>query len=153
VSASTTKRPKRLWVMVGMNVLVTAINLGTILYLLLGSSVPAAFAKTPISAISSAALPVILLTSSIFCLWGYRTAHAVTLTAALLFYGTVCAQHVAMLLAQDSNFTASVVLKLRAGVLRSLIEIGVNLWALLSPKTRSFFSASAIAPNYRLERP
>jgi hypothetical protein len=59
------------------------------------------------------------------------------LIAALVFYGSILLQNAYILgQAQDSIVPAN---KLLATVVRSGLEIAINLWALLSSKTRRYF--------------
>ena len=66
------------------------------------------------------------------------------LAAALAFYGSILVQNAIILgQVQDSLVPAN---KLIANVVRSGLEIAINLWALLSAKTRSYFSGALAAP-------
>ena len=142
-----TIRPRRLWVMAGVNVLITSFNIVAVLFLFFSPNVPAAFAKGPISVVSTSALSLVLMISSVYCAIGSRIARNVTIAAAVLFYGVILANHIAVLVDSGSEFPAPALLKLRAGVLRTLIELSITLWAVLSLKSRVYFATRPLPPN------
>lgn len=66
------------------------------------------------------------------------------LAAALAFYGSILVQNAYILSqVQDSVVPAS---KLTANIVRSGLEIAINLWALLSASTRRYFSGASAVP-------
>ena len=66
------------------------------------------------------------------------------LSAALVFYGSVLAQNSYLLIQAQELIVPTQ--KIVANVVRSGIEITINLWAVLSVKTRIFFRGAATTP-------
>ncbi len=144
MTAPQIKRPKRLWVAALMNILVGCLSLTMLIFLSTSSRVPSdmqlSAGTTAIAAITASFLVV----SSTMALLGRPRWRHIMLLAAVAFYGSIMVQNALLLAqAQDSLVPAS---KLTSHVVRSGLEIAINLWALLSLKTRQYFGRELAAP-------
>ncbi|MBP3984601.1 hypothetical protein J5837_09245, partial [Pseudoxanthomonas helianthi] len=136
------KRPKRLWVASLMNILVGCLSLAMLIFVTTSSRV----ATVQLSAGTAAMAAVtagFLVVSSVMALLGKPRWRRLMLLGALAFYGSVMVQSALLLAqAQDSLVPAS---KLISHVIRSGLELAINLWALLSLKTRQYFGRELAA--------
>jgi hypothetical protein len=141
-------RPKRLWVAAIMNILVAAISVAAVAFLLLSSNpnIPESTRpglSTTFLALGTAGL---LILASVLALLRIRFARWLMLAAALLFFGILGFQNLALLVSSGTSLPAEAAPKLWANVIRNTLEIAINVWALLSAKTGAFFLGSR--PNH-----
>src|SRR6185312_3799114 len=134
-------RPKRLWVASIMNILVATISVVAVAFLLLSSNpnIPASVRtglSTSLLALGTASL---LILASVLALLRVQFARWLMLAAALIFFGILGFQSLALLVSSGSSLPAEVAPKLWANVIRNTLEIAINAWALLSAKTGAFF--------------
>ncbi len=85
-----------------------------------------------------------LIISSALALLGKPRWRHLMLLAALAFYGSILVQN-ALLLAQSQGSLVPAS-KLTSHVFRSGLEIAINLWALLSLRTKQYFNRELAAP-------
>lgn len=139
------KRPKRLIVVVMMNVVLALFSIVALVFLLNSSQVPAEVVPHGWNAAFSALVAFALIVSSVLALMGFARARWVALIIALTFFGLIWIH--SLLAALDPEGVIGLVptdresRKLWAGVVRASIEIGLNLWVFLSAKTRVFFDS------------
>ncbi|HJR72936.1 MAG TPA: hypothetical protein VJ806_04780 [Luteimonas sp.] len=127
-----------------MNILVGLISLTALVFISTSSRVPDAARFDAGTATLAAFTAGLLVVSSVLALLGKPRGRWLMLAAALAFYGSILVQNAIILgQVQDSLVPAN---KLIANVVRSGLEIAINLWALLSAKTRSYFSGALAAP-------
>jgi len=144
VTALQLKRPKRLWLAALMNILVGLISLTALVFISTSSRVPEAARLGGGTAALAAFTAGFLIVSSVLALLGKPRGRWLMLAAALAFYGSILVQNAYILgQVQDSLVPAN---KLIANVVRSGLEIAINLWALLSAKTRRYFGGALAAP-------
>lgn len=132
------KRPKRLWGAALMNIILGTLSLAALTFLTLSTQVPEdvrpGAADTALAALSTG----MLIAWSVLALMGKAWARYLMLVAALLFYGGIMIQNIQLYsYAEDANLATT---PLIVNTVRSLIEIAVNLWALLSAETRQYFA-------------
>lgn len=134
------QRPKRLWVAALMNIVLGMLSLAALAFLSLSTQVPDDFrigaGETAVSALSTG----MLIVWSVLTLMGIPWARYLMLAAALLFYGGIAIQNIQLYHQVDDAHLAT--LPFVAHIVRSAIEIAINLWALLSAKTRRYFERS-----------
>jgi small basic protein len=96
---------------------------------------------------SSAVLIIILMAASTFALFGRRNGHLVMLAAAIVYFGLVIYQNAALLNQADAIFNQDGKTKLWSNIIRTGIELALNLWVALSKKTRIYFSSRQDVPD------
>ena len=134
-------RPKRLWAAAIMNILVATISVATVAFLLLSSNpnIPESVRpglSTTLLALGTAGL---LILASVLALLRVQFARWLMLAAALIFFGILGFQSLALLVSSGPSLPAEATPKLWANVIRNALEIAINVWALLSAKTAAFF--------------
>jgi hypothetical protein len=132
---------ERLWVAALMNILVGSMSLAALGFLTFSSRVPEAFQVGAGSATVAALSTGMLIAWSVLALMGKTWARHLMLAAALLFYGGIAIQNIQLYLQADDAQLAA--LPFVAHIVRSTIEIAINLWALLSAKTRRYFEQAS----------
>jgi hypothetical protein len=134
-------RPTRLWVAAIMNILVAAISIASVAYLLLSTNpnIPASVRPGLFSTLVALGTAGSLVIASVLALMRVRIARWLMLAAALLFFGILGYQSLAMLTWGDPTFAAEMAPRLWANVIRNAIEISINIWALASAATADFF--------------
>ncbi|QSX79720.1 hypothetical protein [Agrilutibacter solisilvae] len=127
-----------------MNILVGCLSLAMLVFLKTSSRVPAEIHLSAIATATAATTAGFLVFASVMALLGKPRWRRLMLLAAVSFYGSIMVQN-ALLLAQaeDSLVPAS---KLTSHLIRSGLEVAINLWALLSPRTRQYFDRELAAP-------
>jgi hypothetical protein len=139
------KRPKRLVVVAIMNMVLALFSIVALVFLLRSSVVPAEIVPSGWNAAFSALVAFALIVSSVLALMGFPRARWIALIMALTFFGLIWLH--SLLAALDPEGVIGVVptdresRKLWAGVVRTSIEIGLNLWVFLSAKTKAFFDS------------
>lgn len=146
MSAPTYTRPKRLWVAAIMNILIGLLALGLLLFLLMSPRVAGELRPSGGAAILGAVSPSFLVVASVVALFGKPYGRYLMLLAALVFYGILIVQNVFLFGTAQSVLGQAGVTKVVANVVRALLELLVNLWALLSFKTRQYFRGAPVAP-------
>ncbi|WP_311223159.1 MULTISPECIES: hypothetical protein [unclassified Acidovorax] len=132
------KRPRRLWVAAVMNMVAGLIGLFMLAYLSTSPQVPDEFRPGPGAAVFSLATASLLIASSALALLGRARWDWLMLAAAVVYYGGILAQNIYILIQVQE--TAIPTQPLVSHAVRSGLEIAINLWAVLSAKTRSYFS-------------
>jgi hypothetical protein len=135
------KRPMRLWVAALMNILVGVISLAALVFISTSARVPDAVRFGGSTAVLAAITASFLVGSSVLALLGKPRGRQLMLAAALAFYGSILLQNAYMLIQFQGSLVPTN--KLTANVVRSGLEIAINLWALHSAKTRKYFRALA----------
>ena len=144
-AAGMRKRPKRLVVVAIMNMVLALFSIVALVFLLRSSVVPAEIVPSGWNAAFSALVAFALIVSSVLALMGFPRARWIALIMALTFFGLIWLH--SLLAALDPEGVIGAVptdresRKLWAGVVRTSIEIGLNLWVFLSAKTKSFFDS------------
>jgi hypothetical protein len=128
-----------------MNVVLALFSIVALAFMLTSSKVPAEIVPSHWSAAFSVLIAVAMIVSSVLALLGFPRARWIALAMALIFFGIIWLH--SLLAALDPEGVMGVVptdresQKLRAGVVRTSIEIGLNLWVFLSAKTVAFFDS------------
>jgi amino acid transporter len=144
-AAGMPKRPKRLVIITIMNVVLALFSIVALVFLLNSSHVPAQLVPRGWNAAFSTAVALALIVSSVLALMGFPRARWIALIIALTFFGLIWIH--SLLAALDPEGVIGAVptdresRKLWAGVVRTSIEIGLNLWVFLSAKTKAFFDS------------
>jgi hypothetical protein len=144
-AAGVPRRPKRLIVIAIMNMVLALFSIVALGFLLNSSIVPAEIVPSGWNAAFSALLAFALIVSSALALIGIPRARWIALIIALTFFGLIWLH--SLIAALDPEEVIGVVptdresQKLWASVVRTSIEIGLNLWVFLSAKTRVFFDS------------
>jgi len=146
MDSATRKRPKRLWVAAIINTLVGLMALSLFAFLVMSTRVPHAFHPRGATAFFAVCAPSFLIIASIMALFGKPYGRYLMLLAALVFYATLIVQNVLLFGAAQSLFGQAGGAKVVANVARASLELLINLWALLSFKTRQYFGGAAVAP-------
>lgn len=137
-------RPKRLWVAAVMNIAIGLLGLFFVAFLSLSSRVPDDARLGTGSVFIAIVTASFLVVSSVLALLGRRRWDRLMLCAALFYYGGILVQN-AYLLAHAQDLIVPTQ-RIVANVVRSGIETAINLWAVLSAKTRIFFRGATPAP-------
>jgi hypothetical protein len=143
VTKSAGKRPKRLWLAASMNIVLGAFALFTLGYIAFSSNVPVTVRPSAYTAVLAITTATIMVASSVLALFGKPRSSYFMLAGALLFYGILAAQNAVILYGPHAWLGPEASTKLAANVVRSGIEILINVWALLTAKTRTFFTVAA----------
>lgn len=135
------KRPLRLWVVAVMNVLVATISMAAITYLLFSSNpnIPNEIRPGVPNTILALGTSGLLIVSSILALLRIRFARWLMLFAAVVFFGILCVQNLAIVLTNGSALVEGAAPKLWMNAIRSALEMAFNVWVLLSARTALFF--------------
>jgi hypothetical protein len=141
MTAAAPPRPTRLWVAAIMNILVAAISIASVAYLLLSTNpnIPASVRPGLFTTLVALGTAGSLVVASVLALLRVRIARWLMLAAALLFFGLLGYQSVAMLMWGDPSFAAGMAPRLWANVIRNIVEISINVWAIVSAATADFF--------------
>ena len=144
-------RPKRLWVAAIMNILVAAISVAAVAFLLLSSNpnIPESVKPGPSAALFALGTSGFLIVSSVLALLRVKFSRWLMLAAALIFFGILGFQSLALLVSSGASLPAGATPKLWANVIRNALEIAINAWALLSAKASTFFMGNR--PNQSSE--
>jgi hypothetical protein len=144
-AAGMPKRPKRLIVVVIMNVVLASFSIVALVFLSSSSIVPAEIVPSGWNAAFATLDAFALIVSSVLALMGFPRARWIALIIALTFFGLIWLHSLFAALDPEGVIglapTDGQSLKLWAGVVRTSIEIGLNLWVFLSAKTRMFFDS------------
>ena len=143
----TRKRPIRLWVAALMNILVAGLSLGLLVFLAASARAPEALRPSAAAMAMAASVACFLTVASVLALLGKRHGGYLMLLAALIFYGILIEQSAAALGADTVGLDQATRIKLLSNVVRTALELLVNLWAVLSSRTRQFFAVSASTPE------
>jgi len=137
-------RPKRLWAAAIMNILVAAISVAAVAFLLLSSNPNIPESVRPGLSTSLLALGTagFLILASVLALLRVQFARWLMLAAALVFFGILGVQSFALLASSGKSLPTEALPKLWANVIRNALAIAINVWALLSARTASFFLGS-----------
>ena len=128
-----------------MNVMLALFSIVGLAFMLTSSEVPAEMVPSHWSAVFSVLVAVAMIVSSVLAVLGVPRARWIALSIALIFFGIIWLH--SLLAALDPEGVIGVVptdgesQKLWAGVVRTSIEIGLNLWVFLSAKTLAFFDS------------
>lgn len=124
-----------------MNILVAIISVAAIAFLLLSSNpnIPQSVKPGLFATLLTLGTTVFLILSSVLALLGVHFARWLMLAGALIFFGILGFQNLALLVTSGPSLPAETTPKLWANVIRSALEIAINVWALLSAKTAAFF--------------
>lgn len=120
-----------------MNVMVGLTGLFMLAYLSVSAHVPDEFRPSPGSAVVALASAGFLIASSVLALLGKRRWGWLMLAAAVVYYGGILAQNIYLLIQVQE--TAVPAQPLVSHAVRSGLEIAINLWVVLSVKTRAYF--------------
>lgn len=141
------KRPKRLWIICGLNIFSAGISLVALVFLLTSSKVPAELSPDTTTIILTGTLASFLIVTSILSFRRAPYSRWLTFIAAILFYGTLVQQQMAALSQLGDTLTEHERLKVLARCTRSMIEIALNAWALFSAKTARYFVSRGADPQ------
>jgi hypothetical protein len=128
-------RPKRLWVVVLVNVMAGVLTLAALGFLL-AKSLPFAGALM-LSFAPTVLICGVLIVSSIFAFRGHARSRWVALGTAILFFGLYLIQ--SLWLYYHPTLPPEEMPSLASSVERNSLAIVLNLWAFLSDKTDAFF--------------
>jgi len=123
-----------------MNALVGLLSLTAVVFITTSTEVPDALRPGAVSAAFSGFTAGFLVVSSVLALLGKPRSLWLALAAALIHYGMIAGQNVYFLFALDGDLVPAS--KLTANAVRSGIEIAINLWGLLSAKSRAYFDVA-----------
>jgi hypothetical protein len=129
-----------------MNVLVGLISLGFLAFLATSARVPAALHPGVATLAWAVCTAGFLIVASLVALLGKPYGRYIMLLAAVVFYGVLMAQNVVALSGPYAALGQGVGTKLTANLVRTSLELAINFWALLSLKTREYFTGPAVAP-------
>jgi hypothetical protein len=135
-------RPKRLWVVSIMNILLAIMAVGTIAFMLASDRVPAEVRPTLSGATVSTLLAAYLAISSVVAFVGYHKARWLVLSAAFAFFGIILLRSLLLIFYPSDLIPEGSAPKLWPIVIRSAIEIGLNVWVFLGAKYNVFLRAS-----------
>lgn len=138
MTTQTRKRPKRLWAVALLDIFYASISLAAILFLSLSSQVPDDLRLTPMASVLPGLATAMLILWSVLALCGIAWARCLMLVAALFFFGSIIVQN--LQLYAQAHDAAEGTMQLVANIVRTVISMAFNLWALLSAKTRLFFA-------------
>ena len=123
------------------------VSLVALAFLLISPKAPPELRPDIATAAAGGSLATFLIVSSVLLFFRIRRSRWLTFAAAILFYGTLVLQQVALLGQIGDTLTEQQRLKVLASSSRSIIEIVLNAWALFSAKTSRYFGASGVDPQ------
>jgi hypothetical protein len=135
------KRPARLWVVGGLNIINGAVAIGALFVLAFGASVPDTLRPGPLIWTVSGGTALLLVVTSVLALCRIRRAQYAMLAIAVIFFGWMIEQNVQLLLAIKDLGGQVVQTQVFGTVARCVVMLGLNLWATLSRPTRDFMEA------------
>jgi|SRR5215469_4269256 len=143
-------RPTRLWVAAIMNILVAAISVAAVAFLLLSSNpnIPESLRPGFLATVIALGTAGLLIAASVLALLRVRIARWLMLASALIFFGILGYQSLAVLMAPELQAATEFTTKLWANVIRNALEIAINAWALLSTKTTDYFSGTGLDESF-----
>jgi len=134
-------RPKRLWVVVLVNVAVGSLSLSIDGFLLAKLPPVAGKAGLLLAYVPGVLLRGALITSSISAFFGHGRSRWVALGTAILFFGVNLIQSLWFYYQPRPGLTLDTAW-LASSVVNNSLAIVLNLWAFLSEKTEDFFDAA-----------
>lgn len=148
-----TSRPKRLWVAAIMNILVAAISILGVAYLLLSSNpnIPASVRPGHFTTLFALGTSGLLVIASVLALLRIQFARWLMLASAFIFFGILAFQSLSFLVSSSASLPTEATPKLWANVIRDTLEIAINVWALLSTKTATFFQGSGPNQSFKAD--
>jgi len=129
-----------------MNIVVGFMSLATLVFLSTSTRVPEIVRPDGVAAVIAASTASFMIFSSVMALVGKPMGRHLMLVSALIFYGMLVFQNAILVVQPDDGLGPQAGTKLIANVVRSSLEIAINVWALLSAKTRRYFGGAATAP-------
>jgi hypothetical protein len=141
------RRPKRLWAVSIMNIVLAMMAVVAIVFMLTSDRVPVEVRPTSAGATISALLAAYLTISSILALIGYRKARWLVLTAAFAFFGIMLLRSFLLIIYPSDLIPKGSAPKLWPIVIRSAIEIGLNVWVFLGAKYKLYLRALDAPPT------
>jgi len=139
-SAPIRKRPKRLWAAALMNIAIALLSLTMLTLIIARPELREQMGTSSASLALAVFLGIALIASSALALLGKPWARWLMLAAAAVYYGTLIVQNLQLMSTPDMTELFRQKLITNAG--RSLLELAINAWALLSAKTRRYFDWS-----------
>lgn len=147
-SAPIRKRPKRLWAAALMNIAIALLSLTMLTLIIARPELHERMGTSSAGLALAVFLGVALIASSALALLGKPWARWLMLAAAAVYYGTLVVQNLQLMSTPD--LAEPFRQKLVTNIGRSLLELAINAWALLSWKTRRYFNQS---PNQAASPP
>jgi hypothetical protein len=146
-------RPKRLWVAAIMNILVAAISVAAVAFLSLSSNpnIPESVRPGLLTTLLALGTAGLLIVASVLALLRKQFARWLMLVAALIFFGILGFQSLVFLISPTALISAEAAPKLWIKVIRNALEIAINVWALLSAKTTTFFSGASPNQSFKAD--
>jgi len=135
------KRPKRIWVAVGINSIIALLALGFLAYMSLGTRVPDEVRPNIAFLMRSSGLAILLLAASATTLVASGKWRYTILIAASIYFGAVIYQNMALIISSYSSFETKFKIKLIANVVHNSAYLAINFWAILSKKTKLYFES------------
>jgi len=139
MNSSVAPRPKRLWAIAILDIAVALISFGALLFALFSTRVPADVRPGAYAAAFLACVSLSLIVSCVLALLRHPYGRWLVLGSAVVFVGLVWTQSALLLIQVGDALPRAAANKLGATVVRSSIEIGLNLWVFLSAKTAEYF--------------
>ena len=143
------KRPKRLWAAALMNIAIGLLSLTMLTMILARPALREQMGTSSAGLALAMSLGIALIVSSALALLGKPWARWLMLAAAAVYYGTLVVQNLQLLSSADLTDLSRQKFVTNAG--RSLLELAINAWALLSAKTRRYFDRppeAAASPHH-----
>jgi hypothetical protein len=145
VPATKPKRPLRLIVVAAINIVTGLMAVVVLIFMLTSPKVPAELVPEAWGAVFSLLITSALIVSSLLALVGLPSARKPALVIGLVYFGVILLKHLFAAIDPQSLTgempTDAVRQKLWAGVVRTLLEIGLTWWGFQSAKTKAFFES------------
>ncbi len=133
------KRPKRLWVAVGINSIIALVAVGFLAYISLGARVPDEVRPSMAFLMRSSGLAILLLVASVATLLAPGRWRYTILIAASIYFGAIIYQNMALIISSYSLFETKLKIKLIANIVQNSAYLAINYWSILSKKTKLYF--------------
>jgi len=153
-AATIRKRPRRLWAAALMNIAIGLLSLTMLTLIIARPELREQMGTSSAGLALAVFLGSALIVSSALALFGKPWARYLMLAAAAAYYGTLVVQNLQLMSTPD--LAEPFRQKLITNVGRSLLELAINAWALLSVKTRLYFERSpnpAASVHHRRDDP
>jgi hypothetical protein len=133
------KRPKEIWGVALMNIVMCGLNIISVIFVLLQLNIPAN-GIDPLEALlygGSLVIILCLLGTSLLVLFKSSQSPFIMMIAAAIFYGILVLINIAQLFGESASPDRTLI----RGVLQYTAQIALNVWAVYSPISQQYFAS------------
>ncbi|PCJ47625.1 MAG: hypothetical protein COA74_10835 [Gammaproteobacteria bacterium] len=131
-------RPKRIWAICLMLIVVPLMSVALSSYLLITGNMPEALELTLYNLSIMFLLPCALIFCSVMLFLGKPNSHRYVLSLSIAYFGLLIYQNIYLF--QIENLPEETISKITSNIIRTVIELLLVIWVVFSNKTKEFLS-------------